>query len=146
MSAKMIEHEELIAKYEPVNPVNGYLLVEVTDKPSEYKLKSGIIMKQTVENNDRPYLIVARMSPEASTNYPSLKTGDIIEVVEVNKISMFHGPAMEQFGLVHSSHIAAIYSIKKEFSEDSKVLKEILNTAKPDSESYDDIVEGAAKA
>jgi hypothetical protein len=42
---------------------------------------------------------------------------------------------MEQFGLVHSSHIAAIYSIKKEFSEDKKILKEILDNAEPEKEN-----------
>jgi hypothetical protein len=113
--AKMIDHDKIVNGYEGVKPVNGYVLCEITDKPSERRLKSGIIVQEEVMSNDRPYLVVVSLSKEAQTKFPDLVAGDIVEVVDAGgKISYFYNNTeeMEKMALFDIKYLAAYYKKK----------------------------------
>ena len=108
-----ITHDDMKECFESVKPLNGYLIAEVTDKPSERMLTSGIIVQETAMDNDRPYLVVTELSEEAKTKFPFIMSGDIIEVMAGGKeINFVYGPEMEKLAIVDSKYIAAVYHRK----------------------------------
>lgn len=113
-TAICIDQDALASKYDSPEPTNGYILAIVTEKPSEYKLKSGLIVPTDMGNPgaDRNYLVVDKISKEAHELFPNLKKEDLVELAESPRVSMFYGPNLEQYALINSKYIAAIYSKK----------------------------------
>jgi hypothetical protein len=109
----VISHEYLKSNYDAVEPLNGFIVAEVTEKPSERILASGIIIPDSVEDevNDRPFLIVRKMSKEASEKFPSVKAGDIVEVLTGGRdVTFVWGHEMEGLAIIDSKHVAAFYT------------------------------------
>jgi hypothetical protein len=105
-----ITHDALKECFKPVQPLNGFLIAEVTDKPSERVLASGLVIKESTMDNDRPYLVVKDMSPEAQEKFPMVHAGDIIEVMQGNReIAFVYGHDMEKLAIVESKYISAVY-------------------------------------
>ena len=112
----VISHEYLKANYEPAEPVNGFIIVELTVNPKERITEGGIIVPESAMEdvrNDRPFLVVKKLSKEASEKFPSLKEGDLVEVVTSGRggeVMCFWGHNMERLGLVDSKYIAGFYT------------------------------------
>lgn len=108
-----ITHDDMKECFEPVMPLNGYIVAEVTEKPSERVLASGIIVNETSMENDRPYLVMKQMSEEAKTKFPFIEIGDIIEVMAGGReITFVYGHDMEKLAIVDSKYISAVYHRK----------------------------------
>lgn len=118
----VISHDFLKANYEPAEPVNGYIVVELTEKPEEHVTEGGIIVPESAMEdvrNDRPFLIVKKMSKEAKEKFPSLQPGDLIEVMTGDRggVMCFWGHNMERLGLVDSKFVAGFYTRHSDAAE-----------------------------
>lgn len=107
----VITHDQLKECFDAVTPLNGYLVAEITDKPSERVLASGLVVPEAaVDDNDRPFLVVRKMSEEVQKDFPTVQVGDIIEVTNgAREITYVYGPNMEKLAIVAGKYIAAVY-------------------------------------
>lgn len=104
----VITHEQMKECFEPAYPLNGYVIAEVTDKPSERLLASGLVLPQSAEDGtDRPYLLL-RVVPEEIKKEYLINEGDVVEAF-IKTISYTYGQNMEKLAIFKASDIVAVY-------------------------------------
>ena len=98
--------------FEDVEPLEDYVLVSVTSKENVAKTKSGLLVVKDEQEATVPCLEVMRISKGLENSGYDLKSGDIIEMVDIYKLTYFHGPNMEVLSLIDKKNIAAVHRKK----------------------------------
>jgi co-chaperonin GroES (HSP10) len=110
----VITQKDIKTKYEWIEPVNGNVLAQFTEKEEDIKVGS-IILPSSGEMNEaiaRNYLVIEKVSKEAQEKFPTLEKGDVVEVLNARDIQYFFGHAKEKMVLFNCSSIAGIYKKK----------------------------------
>lgn len=99
--------------YEDAKPINGYVLVEIVEKDTTRKTKSGILVSEESIGNALPYLVVVDVSQDLSLSFGGrVQAGDIIQV-NSGQLSAFYGKDLKKYSLINFTSISAVYKKKE---------------------------------
>jgi hypothetical protein len=105
--AKKLGYNFLDVGFEPAKAVNGNVLVEVVEKTSTRKSKSGIVFGVAPGAERSPYFIVRDVSKEAKDKL-NLKPGDVIGFASRDIVSWVEASG-NRYAVAHCDDIGVIY-------------------------------------
>ena len=97
--------------FEDIEPLNDYVLVSITTKEAMGKSKGGIFVVKEAMDAAMPCLQVVKVSKDLlESGWNKVRSGDVIEIADVARLTHFYGPEMEQYSLIDKKYIAGVYS------------------------------------